>query len=154
MTASPKRYRRKVGDVVRIPLANNRCGYARVLEDPLYAYYDFFDSAAPSVKEILEKPVLFKVWTRDQFAIKEGRWQIIGNEPLEVELLEIPRFFKVDPISKKLSIYWKGTEKPATRAECDSLECAAVWDTEHIEDRLNDHLAGKPNTWVESMKPK
>jgi hypothetical protein len=72
--------------------------------------------------------------------------------------LNNPPFFKRDSISGKLSIYTerggKSFEKDATLEECKQLECAAVWSANHIIDRLNDHFSGKPNKWVESMKPK
>jgi hypothetical protein len=41
----------------------------------------------------------------------------------------------------------------ASYGECTSLERAAVWDTEHIEDRLEDYFNGRENKWVESLKP-
>jgi hypothetical protein len=27
-----------------------------------------------------------------------------------------------------------------------------VWAAEHVEDRLRDHYAGRPNQWVESLR--
>ncbi|WP_448115483.1 hypothetical protein [Mesorhizobium amorphae] len=31
------------------------------------------------------------------------------------------------------------------------LECAAVWDPEHVVDRLRDPADGRPNKWVERL---
>jgi hypothetical protein len=51
----------------------------------------------------------------------------------------------------RLTIYLLGDIRPAKRKECVGLECCAVWDPEHVEDRLKDHFAGIPNKWVQSM---
>lgn len=147
-----KRFKRQVGDVIEIPLGDNRYGYGRILEDPLYAFYDVSTERHLAVEEVVGLPILFKIWVRDE-AVKNQIWKIIGNKPLQSDLLEVPKFFKKDPINKKLSIYWKGKEVSASKEECAGLECAAVWDAEHVEDRLRDHFAGKPNRWVESMRP-
>ena len=64
------------------------------------------------------------------------------------------RFFKRDSISGKFSIYeGGGIETPATYDEVVDLECAAVWDPEHVESRLDDHYAGVENLWVKSLSP-
>ena len=44
-------------------------------------------------------------------------------------------------------------ERLAIAEECVGLERAAVWEPEHVEDRLRDHFAGRSNRWVESLKP-
>jgi len=86
-------------------------------------------------------------------AVSSGRWPIIGNLPLESGLEIAPKFFKQDPINKAFSIYHRSQETPATLAECEKLERAAVWEPSHIEDRLRDYYSGVPNQWVESLKP-
>jgi hypothetical protein len=148
-----KRQKRTVGDFVKIKLDECHHAYARVLEKALFAFYDAFTDKGLSLEEIKARPILFKIWVMN-VAVTSGRWEIIGNAPLEKNLLEQPYFFKKDPLSpKSLSIYHEGNERPATLEECKNLECAAVWDAEHVEDRLRDHYAGKSNKWVESMRP-
>jgi len=44
--------------------------------------------------------------------------------------------------------------RKGTRKESQGLEAAAVWEPEHIEDRLRDHFDGKPNKWLESLRIK
>lgn len=85
-------------------------------------------------------------------AVESGRWEVLGNEPLEQGLEEIPKFFKQSPLNKKFSIYYQGVEIPSTKEECQELERAAVWDPEHVEDRLRDHYDNVPNQWIESLK--
>ena len=59
-----------------------------------------------------------------------------------------------DVITKEFSIYHQGNILPATYEEIKNLECAAVWEPEHVEDRLRDYFSGVPNVWVEDLKPK
>ncbi len=149
-----KKQKRLAGSFIRIKLDENRHTYGRVLEGALFAFYDAVTNEELSPAEIKAKPILFKIWVMNR-AVTTGRWEIIGNEPLEKGLLEQPYFFKKDALNpEKLSLYHEGKESPATLEQCKNLECAAVWDAEHVEDRLRDHYAGKPNKWLESMKPK
>jgi hypothetical protein len=146
-----KKQRAKLGAFVKIPFGDGIHGYGRILTAPLFAFYDVKTDQDLSIADIESKPVLFKLWVMRR-AITSGRWEIIGVAPLEVELRNEPRFYKQDPINGKIGIYHQGHEIPATREECDGLECAAVWDAEHVEDRLKDHYEGNPNKWVESMR--
>ena len=146
--------RRKVGDVLRIPLGNEEYGFGRVLPSVLYAFYDAKSHHVLSIDEIIGRPVLFKVCVMD-YAVKKGVWEVIGNAPLTEDLLTEPWFFKKDPISGVLTLYRDSTSEEilAKRSDCEKLECAAVWDPEHVADRLRDHFAGRPNKWVMSMRP-
>jgi hypothetical protein len=150
---TPKRQKTKVGAFVKIPLGDGTHSYGRILTTPLFAFYDVKTNQDLAVADIQSKPILFKVWIMRR-AVASGRWEIIGFAPLEDELREEPRSFKQDTINGKITIYHHGKETAATREECEGLECAAVWDAEHVEDRLRDHYLGKPNKWVESMKIK
>jgi hypothetical protein len=149
-----KRIRRRAGDIVRIPLNDGFHSYARVLDEPLVAFYNIKTKRNLSPQEIVGLPLLFRVWVMNH-AITSGRWPIIGNYPLTPSESEPPKLFKQDGLKpSSFSIYVQGTERPATKAECVGLERAAVWDPEHVEDRLRDFYAGRPNKWVESLKIK
>lgn len=118
------------------------------------AFYDLRLKEIPDVHDIVRHKIAFKVDVMN-YAITDGDWPVIGNVPLEAELLEEPLFFKKDSITGELTIYRDSTQEeiPATRAQCRGLECAAVWEPEHVVERLNDHFAGRPNRWVELMRP-
>ena len=147
-----KRVRRREGDVVQIPLGNREWGFGRVLEDPLIAVYDLRSTDSLPLEEIQSAPVLFKIWVMNH-AIKEGRWEVIGNAPLEPDLEEEVRFHKVDSITGALTIYWgDNNEVPASPEDCEGLERAAVWEPEHVEERINDHFAGRENQWVSKFR--
>jgi hypothetical protein len=93
-------------------------------------------------------------------AITSGRWEVVGQIEIPEKLKSVPKFCKQDQISGALSIYQEiddlapHYERPARAGECDGLETAAVWEAEHIEDRLRDHFSGKPNKWVEQLRIK
>jgi hypothetical protein len=136
--------------VVEIPLGHGRLAFARVLREPLFEFFDLFETERPPVKEIVACPVLFSVWVMNS-AITSGRWPILGNVSV-LNDYKLPEFFKIDPITKAVTIYKDGIERPAEDLEWQRLERAAVWEPEHVEDRLRDHLEGRPNVWVESLK--
>jgi hypothetical protein len=135
-------------------LGDGTFAFGRVLQESLVAFYDLRRDAIPNLDYIIRSKVAFKVDVMN-YAITDGDWPILGNLPLEPELLVEPVFFKKDPITGELTFYRDSTQEeiPATRAQCRRLECAAVWEPEHVVERLNDHFAGRPNPWVESMRP-
>ena len=150
-----KKQRRKNGDIVEI-VVDNKKYFARVLENPLFAFYDIQVELDVLVlcEDIIMKPVLFKIDVM-KYAITGGRWKVIGNLPLSDDLLEPPVFFRQDALNDELFLYYAdGTEAPASFEQCAELECAAVWDPQHVEDRLVDHYHGRPNCWYESARPK
>jgi hypothetical protein len=160
MAQTKKKIRRREGQVVKIDLGATK-SFARVLEEPLFAFYDreYDLENEPHIDDICSLPIAFKIWVMN-YAITRGLWEVIGCKPLEVELNVPPKFFKQDAISGKLSIYQPthslapSSERPATFDEVKGLESAAVWDPQHVEDRLRDHFAHRPNRWVESLKLK
>jgi hypothetical protein len=150
-----KRVRRRVGDVVSIPLGNGRYGFAIVLEDPLFGYFDYSSNRPdPPLPEVTAARLAFKVWTMKHDLVR-GYWPVIGRMEDGQLLAEQPWFFKVDSLTHKLSKTRDGAEEvPVTEEEAATLECAAVWEPVHIVDRLRDHFAGVANKWVESMRPR
>jgi Immunity protein 26 len=149
-----KKIERTVGDVVAIPLGDGTYGYGRLLREPLIAFYKFRTTTVASAEDVMKAAIAFIVFVMN-YSVTEGLWPVIGTAPLEADLVAEPLFFKRDPISGKLSIYKDSTaeEVPASRNDCNDLECAAVWEPEHVVDRLVDYFAGRPNKWVESMRP-
>ena len=129
-----------VGAKLEVPLSDGTVVPAMMLQFPEIA---FFHPSDPS-------QVLFRVWVHKS-AWAQGRWRKTAKASLPADLQgEVPRF-KQDPLSGSLSIYLEGKERAATMFDCEGLERAAVWDPSHVEERLRDHLAGKPNKWVQSL---
>jgi hypothetical protein len=116
------------------------------------AFYLFRSREQIAYLEVVTSPLAFKIWVMDS-AVKSGRWEVVGNVPLEPEEQISPWFFKQDRHSKKLSLYRQSEETPADFAMCEGLERAAVWSAEHVESRLEDHIMGRSNKWVELLRP-
>jgi hypothetical protein len=154
-----KMTRRQPGQVVLIELGQGNCSYARVLNDPLVAFYDLLcrTTGEISVDEVISSPVAFTLMVMNH-AITRGRWPVVGRVDISPEFQVPPPFCKQDAVTGKLSIYQEvpelapNYERPARVGECLGLETAAIWEPEHVEDRLRDHFAGEPNKWVEQLK--
>src|SRR5688500_2393573 len=122
-----RRQQRKLGMIVRIPVDEEHETFGQVLASPELAVFDFFKrpGADPSLRELETASPLFRVWVMHK-AITSGRWPRIGMAPLRPEFQRpVPRV-KRDIITQDVSIYLDGIERPATEAECDGLEPAAV----------------------------
>jgi hypothetical protein len=150
----PKRQKRKKGDVLQIDLGDGFHSYARVLEEALFAFYDSRTANDLPVDQIIFCPILLSIAVMNH-AVTRGRWKIVGHIPLEETLVvPRPRFIQDALKPESFSIYERGAIRPATREECIGLECAAVWDPTHAEDRIRDHYLGRKNKWLESLKIK
>ena len=147
------------GLIVKVPLGTQSVAYGLTLKEPLIAFFEkeFPESSRPKPNEILDLPVLFILMVMN-YAVTSGRWPIIYKVKIPQSLAKVPAFFKKDSRIGNLSIYQEVPElaplyeRPASHAECIGLERAAVWDPEHVEDRLRDRFAGRPNRWVEALK--
>ncbi|WP_426757331.1 immunity 26/phosphotriesterase HocA family protein [Myxococcus sp. Y35] len=147
-----KRQRRRVGDVVAVDLGEGYTAFGQVLSEPLVAFYDLKSRDVPPVEEITVCPVLFVVNVMN-YAVTRGEWPVIGRAPVDAELVEGLRFGKVDHYGDEhCVVLWDGRQEPASLEEAEALEPAAVWDPSHVVDRLNDHYAGRPNKWLESLR--
>lgn len=148
--------RRREGDVLKIDLGDGRPSYAQVAAEPLMVFFDRADAEDIAPEDVSRLPVLFRLWIANH-AVTRGRWQVIGRGALSPENRTEPFFYKQDAITGRLALYHStfastNWERPASLEECTGLEAAAVWEPEHVEDRLRDHFAGRPNRWVESLR--
>lgn len=149
-----KRQKYIEGAILKIQFTPSTHTYARLLRSPILAFYDSISTVDIPIESIITRPVLFKIAVMRK-AITSGRWSQIGVVPLDASLLVPPTFFRQDGLNpNKLFLHTAGIERPATREECVHLERAAVWEAEHVEERLRDYYAGRPNRWVESLRLK
>ena len=78
----------------------------------------------------------FFVCTHDN-AIKDGSWPFIRNIPFTSEEESYPPDqCVVDALTGELSLYHRGEIIDAPYEVCKDLEVCAVWDINHVEDRL------------------
>ena len=147
----------KEGAFIEIPLRNGMFSYGRILGKAAYAFYDIYsDSKVVDITSLQSKKVLFIVGVYNH-GITKNRWKTIGVLELEQGVKKIPLAFIQDSIEpNKFKLYDPNTGeiKPATKSQCIGLECAAVWEPEHVEDRIVDYYEGRPNKWFESLKIK
>jgi hypothetical protein len=129
--------------------------YALMLESVDMAFFDARSTAELPIDEIVARPVLFRVAVHKS-AYNTGRWLRVGAVPIPDALRGGVPEFRQDPITGHLEISDDEgvTFRDATLDECRGLERLAVWEPEHVEDRLRDHYAGVPNKWVESLRPR
>jgi hypothetical protein len=156
----PRQRQREPGRVVRIPLGDGFVGWGRQLRSVRVEFYDRFDAEVDAEgvdpREVVGGDVAFTVAVMDRAFRRTSTWTLLDVVPLsQQEETEVYRSFKQDPLGA-LSIYWENPdgswgEDKATRVHCAGLERLAVWDPEHVADRLRDHRAGRPNRWVESL---
>lgn len=146
--SSMRSQKRTVGDVVKVSLGDGTHTYARVLPEASLAFYDFRGTEELEIERIVGLPVLFYAAVMHH-AIKKGRWPIVGHVPMDGRLNPPPSFIQDALNENSFSIYEGGRIRPATRQECIGLERAAVWEPDHVEERLRDHYAGRKNKMVE-----
>ena len=149
--AKRKFVKRNIGDVLKIELGDGTHTYARVLPEASFAIYDARTTEDLTILETVERPILFYVAVMNH-AVKEKRWPVVGHRTLEEGLQAPPRFIQDALNKKRFEIYEHGRIRPATRQECLGLEREAVWEPEHVEERIRDYFAGRPNKWVELLK--
>ena len=156
MSRNGRRIRRREGDILKVDLGDGRHSYAQVSGDPLVVFFDGAFADDVLLDQVPQLPVLFRIWVPDD-SIKKGLWPVVGNQPLSDENAAERFFYKQDDLTGALSLYHSsfaatGWERPASATECEGLECDAVSDPEHVEDRLTDHYDGRENQWVKSLR--
>lgn len=142
------------GSFVIIPLKDGSYGYGRVREFPAMSFYDL-NTKEPlhDLEKIAARPILFSVLVHKS-ALK--KWKVIGKLPLEANLRRYIRTFSQDVADPRKCTIGdeEGNERTATPSECVGLERSAVWEDNHVEDRLLDAFKGRPNLWYEDLKVK
>ena len=150
-----KRQKRTPGSIIEIDLGNGYLAYAQILEHGGYAFFDYKATERPiSFDFLLNTGILFIIGVYN-YVVNKGYWLKVAKLPIRNDLLVLPMEF-IQYSSPHFSLYNPNTGEmtPATREECEGLECAAVWEKEHVESRLLDHFEGRPNIWVEDLKIK
>ncbi len=146
---------RKEGAFFEIVLSNGKFSYGRVLPKANYAFYDIYeDQRLTDIKEIETREILFIISVY-KFAITKNRWKQIASKELESKLQTLPLKFIEDILHPgNFELYNPNTGKTdsVTKDKCLGLERAAVWEPEHVEERIIDYFERRPNKWVEQLK--
>ncbi len=156
MAKRRKSVRFTAGDIFQISLCDGSFAYGQILEPEVFVFFDFNPKQPQELADIPNEIEAFCIWVTD-YAVKFGQWSVLGNAPIANKFQRGFNFFKQDIISGELSVQTSlpngiFKERPSTPSECMNLERAAVWDPEHVEDRLIDYFNNRPNKWQESLK--
>ncbi len=131
----PKRkVKPKLGDVVQIPLPNGLYAFGRIFNDAGLGIYKEVSEGSGTAPQSEEYRFIVGF---NGGAVESGDWPIIENRPFpdEHSAWPPPSYIR-DTISGKYEIYHKGQISPSTVAECKGLEETAVWNANHIVDRI------------------
>ena len=151
-----KRQQRTVGSIIKINLDDNTHSYGIVLEKASIAVFNIKTNNELTVSDILKEDILFFVAVYNS-AITSGRWQKITKVPLKERFKTLPLAFVQDSINpENFEIYDPntGVMAKATKEQCLTLDCASVWEAEHVESRIQDHFNGKENIWLRQLQIK
>lgn len=131
---------KRIGDFLAIPL-DKQIAYGRIVRNGYLACYDLKSTSVLSMGTVAESPLLFIVPVNyDEYVT--DRWKIIGHKLLESHLNQPQKFYREDPITKKIDIYFDGKFFPVTDEDISKLECAAAWSADNVEARLRKHFTG------------
>lgn len=124
----------QLGDVFAIPLPNNKFAFGRLYKESCIAVYEYIGTSISDIPKREEYHFTVGVY---QDVLKSREWKVVDNRPFKSdEEAWPPPMCVIDSISGKYSIYHKGEFINATKADCEGLEVAAVWDMTHIIDRI------------------
>lgn len=153
----PRKRRIKLGDIYEIPLPDGKKAYGRLYKECTLAIYKgrYNDVSELSQKEEYESYIaVYKELLQDR------EWPIVANRNFasEEDAWPPPKVM-VDAITKKGSLYYKGVISSCMYEECKDLEVVAVWDRQHVVDRLMgidtwEKLLGRPKDPNASPDPK
>ena len=145
------------GAILEIHIDNKYYCYAQILEEGGYAFFDFRSNIKIlDFTILLNVPILFILGVYSN-VITQGHWLKVGKLEIRKDLKMQPMQFIRDSLNPGNFKFYNpntGEITPATKEECKDLECAAVWDDEHVESRIKDYYNGVPNVWVEQLKIK
>ena len=87
------------------------------------------------------------------YVLSSGVWTTVGHVPPEHAWIPVPERAIVNDLrpNQCAIIGSDGTVRRATWDECVGLEIASAWAAEHVEERIRDHYAGRPNHSVKDL---
>jgi hypothetical protein len=145
--------RRIKGAILEIELGDGLFAFGQDVDSDIL-FFDYFSKIPLSdVTVLCDKKALFFLGVYND-VITSGRWKRIGKLPIKQEYQASPFKFIQDSLNlEHFELYNPNTGEitKATKEQCEGLECAAVWEAEHVEDRLRDYFYGRPNKWVKQL---
>lgn len=127
--------RRKLGNIYAIPLPNGEYAYGREYKESSLAISKFRSN------EIINNPnfseIEFFVGVYNDI-LTCGKWPKVCNYPFENEndAWRPPTYIYDQVNPENYEIYYKGEIRKASKTECLGLERCAIWDSNHVIDRI------------------
>ena len=154
MEKNPKRQRRTPGSILRIDLEDGYYCYAQILDEGV-AFFDIHtkEKKLKDLNILLNTPVLFIIGVYTD-VISQGIFLKVGKLPIRDDLKNQPMNYIEDILAtdknRRFELYNPSTGEttPCTQDQAWGLERCAVWNYNHIEDRLRDHYAGRTCKWL------
>jgi hypothetical protein len=146
------------GVVLRVGIDDAWHTYARMLAiSPYIAFHDCrINEPLTDLHAAIATPVLF-VLAVHKDAYRTGHWPAVGHVRVDERPTAVPDHFlhlsQYEPLGP-IILDPHGRQRRGTVEECVDLEVASVYDAEHVEERLADHYAGRPNVMVEYYRIK
>lgn len=147
-----KRQKYTVGSIVEIPINNGEyyC-YGQLIGYGECAVFDYRSPQPITDFSILnDTRMLFRVCLY-RHVIGSGEWLKVGKLPLREEFKTFPDQFIYHDWNQRFFLYKveSGEIIPASKEECRGLERCAVWDSNHVEDRILAHYNNTLCVWQE-----
>lgn len=143
-----KRQKETIGSILEIPIEDKYFTYAQILPE-VCVFFDYRSVSPLRDFTVLQNaPILFFLCVYKQ-VITQGDWLKVGKMPIREDCKVVPNFYIHDDFTQRFSMYITETGEivPSTKEECLGLEEAAVWDSNHVEDRIRDFYLGIPSIW-------
>lgn len=142
------------GGVLKVPLPGEEFAYAVMLAAFPYVAFYGEDEGLVDQQPPIGQPLFVVAVQKNTYS--GGGWGPILFRLEESDLPPIPSFFRQNVMRAEdcLIVDASGGTRKASPAECVGLERSAVWAAVHIESRLHDHYANRPNAFLESMRLK
>jgi hypothetical protein len=130
-----RRTRPTVGDVVQFSLPDGTYAYGRVLRDTSVAFYRT-TTRRPGEPPIGSRDYQFVVGVYNH-VLKSEAVPVVGHDPSIDDDDEWPPPYSVtDHMTGRIKLYKKGILLNGSADETRGLDPAAVWDLNHVVDRL------------------
>lgn len=138
--------RRKLGDVYAITLPDSSYRFGRLLHDDAIQIFRQPSGTLEFNPQIM-RDVDFTVAIY-RSAFKDSRLVFVTNIPFQNEDESWPpKTYLHHILNDTYSVYNRGQIFPSTKNECANLEPTAVWELEHIIDRITGRV-----DWIEKGK--
>lgn len=124
--------RKKLGDIVEIPLPNGKNAYARLYKEGTLGIYK---GIYQSYDDVPLNTEFFRFICLYRSSL--SKLQVVGNRPfVGDEDCWAPDKVVVDAITGQGSLYHHGEIIKCTYEECKDLEVCAMWELSHLVDML------------------